>query len=48
VSENADEIEEGLKVERSPLESHSTPEMQSVKLLVEQMNVEFAWHAEAF
>ena len=49
-SENADEIAEteGLRIERSPFESHEMPETQPEKLPEEQMNVEFGRHREAF
>jgi hypothetical protein len=46
-SENADEIVEGSRRERSPFELQATPEMQSGKLEEEQLNVEFARHTEA-
>ncbi len=48
-SENAGEIVEGERIERSPFKSHSTSETQSGKIpVVEQLNVEFAKHREAF
>ncbi len=47
-SENAGEIVEGLRIERSPFELHETPATQPAKLPAEHVNVEFARHTEAF